>query len=377
MAMSTTLDTSGDIFSAKRRLSRGHGHGRAKGRSRKVRTLMNRINSTSDELDAEILEELREERADVIRAMIADREWETHFQPIVDLRSGDAIGTEALSRFSDRSLRAPDEWFAEAAEVGLGIDLEVAALDSALEQLPQLPSGLYLSLNASVETIMSDDFESRLDDVPAERIVLELTEHTEVTDYANFAQGLESLRSQGVRLAVDDTGAGFSSLQHVLNLRPDIIKLDVGLTRGIDRDPARRALGRALLTFGLDAYDASIVAEGIETEGELEVLRGARMSVRPRLLPGAPRPLDPGAEHSRSAAPPCGCGPRLGGRPPPPDARAARRPRGGRDRAAQREGRRDRRSNEARLGGSSRRPERRVTRAPSSVGAGRVGRTGH
>ncbi len=234
---------------------------------------MNRINRSSDELDAEILEELREERADLIRAMIADREWETHFQPIVDLKSGDAIGTEALSRFSDRSVRAPNEWFAEAAEVGLGIDLEVAALDSALEQLPQLPSGLYLSLNASVETIMSDDFESRLDDVPAERIVLELTEHTEVTDYANFAQGLESLRSQGVRLAVDDTGAGFSSLQHVLNLRPDIIKLDVGLTRGIDRDPARRALGRALLTFGLDAYDASIVAEGIETEGELEVLR--------------------------------------------------------------------------------------------------------
>ena len=267
--MSTTLDTSGDIFSAKRRLSRG----RAKARSRKARTLMNRINRSSDELDAEILEELREERADLIRAMIADREWETHFQPIVDLKSGDAIGTEALSRFSDRSVRGPNEWFAEAAEVGLGIDLEVAALDSALEQLPQLPSGLYLSLNASVETIMSDDFESRLDDVPAERIVLELTEHTEVTDYANFAQGLESLRSQGVRLAVDDTGAGFSSLQHVLNLRPDIIKLDVGLTRGIDRDPARRALGRALLTFGLDAYDASIVAEGIETEGELEVLR--------------------------------------------------------------------------------------------------------
>lgn len=271
MAMRSTLETSGDIFSAKRRPSRGHGRGKVRGR--KVRTLMNRVNGSSDELDAEILEELREERADLIRAMIADREWETHFQPIVDLRSGNAIGTEALSRFADGSARAPDEWFAEAAEVGLGIDLEVAALDSALEQLPQLPSGLYLSLNASVETIMSDDFESRLDDVPAERIVLELTEHTEVSDYANFAQGLETLRSQGVRLAVDDTGAGFSSLQHVLNLRPDIIKLDVGLTRGIDRDPARRALGRALLTFGLDAYDASIVAEGIETEGELEVLR--------------------------------------------------------------------------------------------------------
>jgi EAL domain-containing protein (putative c-di-GMP-specific phosphodiesterase class I) len=270
--MSTTLDMTGDMFSrSRRRLSRGHG--RQKVRSRKMRALIEHVNGFSDELDAEILEELREERTQLIRATISNRSWETHFQPIVDLRSGEAIGTEALSRFSDGSARAPDEWFAEAAEVGLGIELEVAALDSALEHLPQLPSHLYLSLNASVETIMSEDFESRLDDVPAERIVLELTEHTQVNDYANFGRGLESLRSQGVRLAVDDTGAGFASLQHVLNLQPDVIKLDVGLTRGIDRDPARRALGRALLTFGLDAYDASIVAEGIETEGELEVLR--------------------------------------------------------------------------------------------------------
>jgi EAL domain-containing protein (putative c-di-GMP-specific phosphodiesterase class I) len=269
--MSATLDMNGDMFSRGRRmLSRVNGH--SKIRTRRMRALIDHVNGSSD-LDAEILEELREERVRLIRATIANRNWEMHFQPIVDLKSGDAIGTEALSRFADRSTRAPDEWFAEAAEVGLGIELEVAALDSALEQLPQLPSNLYLSLNASVETIMSDDFAARIGDVPAERIVLELTEHTEVGDYANFGRGLESLRSQGVRLAVDDTGAGFASLQHVLNLQPDVIKLDVGLTRGIDRDPARRALGRALLTFGLDAYDASIVAEGIETEGELEVLR--------------------------------------------------------------------------------------------------------
>jgi EAL domain-containing protein (putative c-di-GMP-specific phosphodiesterase class I) len=265
--MSTTLDMNGDLFSNRRRLSRGHGQPKARHRMARW------INGSPEELDAEIVEELREERTNLIRATIANRNWETHFQPIVDLQRGNAIGTEALSRFADGSVRAPDEWFAEAAEVGLGVELEVAALDSALEQLPQLPSGLYLSLNASVETIMSDDFESRLDDVPAERIVLELTEHTRVNDYANFGRGLASMRSQGVRLAVDDTGAGFASLQHVLNLQPDIIKLDVGLTRGIDKDPARRALGRALLTFGLDAYDASIVAEGIETEGELEVLR--------------------------------------------------------------------------------------------------------
>ncbi len=270
--MSTTLDMNGDMFGkSRRRFSRGNG--RAKLRTRKFRGLIDGVNGSSEELDAEILEELREERIDLIRATIAHRSWETHFQPIVDLKSGNAVGTEALSRFVDGSVRAPDEWFAEAAEVGLGIELEVAALDSALEQLPRLPSDLYLSLNASVETIMSDDFASRIDGVPAERIVLELTEHTRVNDYAKFGQGIGSLRRQGVRLAVDDAGAGFSSLQHVLNLRPDVIKLDIGLTRGIDKDPARRALGRALLTFGLDAYDASIVAEGIETEGELEVLR--------------------------------------------------------------------------------------------------------
>ncbi len=218
-------------------------------------------------------EELQDQRTNFIRTTIAKRSWETHFQPIVDLRSGGAVGAEALSRFVQGPTRAPDKWFDEAASVGLGVELEVAALDTALEQLPRLPSKLYLSVNASVETIMSPDFADVLSDVPAERIVLELTEHTQVTDYVQFEQGIATLRSQGVRLAVDDTGAGFASLQHVLNLRPDVIKLDIALTRGIDRDPARRALGRALLSFGLDAYNASIVAEGIETEGELEVLR--------------------------------------------------------------------------------------------------------
>ena len=76
-----------------------------------------------------------------------------------------------------------------------------------------------------------------------------------------------------MKLAIDDTGAGNSGLEHILRLKPDIIKLDIGLTRGIDKDPARRALGRALLTFGFDAYGATFVAEGIETQGEFDTLR--------------------------------------------------------------------------------------------------------
>ena len=104
--------------------------------------------------------------------------------------------------------------------------------------------------------------------------MLELTEHDRIDDYELFGQAASELRSHGVRLAVDDAGAGFSSFRHILNLRPDIIKLDIGLTRGIDGDPARRALGSAMLAFGLDAFGAAIVAEGIETEGEFKTLRG-------------------------------------------------------------------------------------------------------
>jgi EAL domain-containing protein (putative c-di-GMP-specific phosphodiesterase class I) len=251
-------------------------------------------------------ERRREQSEELIRLTIAHRTLETHFQPIVNLNSGGAVGTEALARFVQPPFRSPDLWFAEAASVGLGVELELIALELALEQLHRLPSGLYLSLNASVETIMSEQFQSSLSDAPAERLVLELTEHSEVDDYASFERSIHHLRSKGVRLAVDDAGAGFASFRHILNLQPDVIKLDIGLTRGIDSDPARRALGRALLSFGMDAYNASIVAEGIETKDEFNTLRALGFSAgqgfylgRPgrlplqRPAPMAPAPLRP------------------------------------------------------------------------------------
>ncbi len=216
---------------------------------------------------------LWEERRELIRVTIANQSFDMVFQPIVDLKGGTAVGAEALSRFPNGPVRAPDEWFAEAAAVGLGVELELTALRLALEQLGRLPAGLYLSLNASIEAVMSDEFRASMNGVPAERVVLELTEHTEVQDYTLFRQTLEELRSKGLRLAVDDAGAGYSSFRHILNLQPDVIKLDIGLTKGIDRDPARRALGSALLAFGLEAYNASVVAEGIETEGEFRTLQ--------------------------------------------------------------------------------------------------------
>ena len=243
-----------------------------------------------------------EQRAEVVRDAIANRSFETHFQPIVDLRTGEPIGAEALSRFAQLPVKAPDKWFAEAASLGMGVELELIALESALEQLHLLPTSVYLSLNASVETMMTDRFQEVIADVASERIVLELTEHTKVVDYSGLAQKIERVRSAGVRVAVDDAGAGYSGLAHILNLKPDVIKLDISLTRGIDKDPARRALGRALLSFGLDAYNASLVAEGIETEGEYETLRSLGCPCGQGFFLGRPALLP--AQRSMRAAPP-------------------------------------------------------------------------
>jgi len=265
--MRTPSPTAGDFFIGRKgTLSRGMERMR-------LSSLRSRPSGRRLKHDGTEAERLHEQRDRLIRGTIANRSLETHFQPIVDLKSGRAVGSEALARFAQQPIRPPDVWFAEAASVGLGIELELTALDLALEQLHRLPTGLYLSLNASAETIMTERFRSVLADVPAERIVLELTEHSPVDDYLQFERSIQDLRSRGVRLAVDDAGAGFSSFHHILDLRPDVIKLDIGLTRGIDRDPARQALGRALLAFGLETYNTTIVAEGIETEGELATLR--------------------------------------------------------------------------------------------------------
>jgi len=276
-----------DVFMSKKRgVFRGLGRHRAATRG----TGRTGVPTRRDQKSAEIR---REQREEVIRHIITNRSLVTHFQPIVDLRSGRSIGAEALSRFGQLPVRTPDMWFAEAASVGLGVELELTAIEIALEQLHLVPASVYVSLNASIETMVTDRFKEIIADVAAERIVLELTEHTKVSSYSLLEQRIEHVRSRGVRLAVDDAGSGYSGLTHILNLKPDVIKLDIALTRGIDKDPARRSLGRALLSFGLDAYNASLVAEGIETKGELETLRSLGCPLGQGFFLGRPALLTP------------------------------------------------------------------------------------
>jgi PAS domain S-box-containing protein len=214
------------------------------------------------------------------------------FQPIIELATGKTVGAEALARFPAQPDRPPEEWFADAADVGLGVELELAAIRAAVAQLDALPAGTHLSLNAGPDTVISPQLHQLLRTAPTNRLVVELTEHIAVADYCALTDALDALRGRGVRLAVDDAGSGFSSLQHILNLKPDIIKLDRALVDTIDTDPARRALARSLLTFA-NEIGAQVIAEGVENLREQTVLRrlGVRYGQGFHLGPPGPIPL--------------------------------------------------------------------------------------
>lgn len=193
------------------------------------------------------------------------------YQPIYGLAENEVVGVEALARFPDCSTRGPDKWFAEAAEIGLAEDLELLAVRCALRGLKLLPDDVYLAINVSPDVFVSNAIHELLEEIPPGRVVLEITEHAAIVDIAQFRQALSPLRAK-VRIAVDDAGAGYSGLRQILDLEPDIIKLDMSLTTGINSDPARAALGGALVTFS-KKIGARIVAEGVESAEELDTLR--------------------------------------------------------------------------------------------------------
>ncbi|MFT5774228.1 EAL domain-containing protein [Hyphomonas sp.] len=214
----------------------------------------------------------RTEQCRRIEDVLAREAFSIVYQPIFDLGKMAPVGYEALSRFTDEPKRTPDIWFNEAAEVGLSETLEIAALKRALAILPDLGADQYLSVNASPELIITEAFANLLANQPLYRILLEITEHAQVEDYELLLQALEPLRRRGLKLAIDDAGAGYSSLRHIVKLQPDIVKLDMSLTRDVDTDAARRALVGALMFYARET-SAQVIAEGIETQAEFDTLK--------------------------------------------------------------------------------------------------------
>jgi EAL domain-containing protein (putative c-di-GMP-specific phosphodiesterase class I) len=227
----------------------------------------------------------REQTRVRIHEIIEEHRFHPVFQPIVDLRTGSVFGYEALTRFDDG--RRPDLRYADAHAVGLGPQLELVTALAAIRAAESLPDDVGLSVNLSPAAIL-EGHAATLVSAAGRPITVEITEHAEIENYPAVRRALSAV--DGLRVSIDDAGAGFASLRHILELQPDVVKLDIGIVRGIDADPARQALAAGLRHFS-GLTDTVLIAEGVETEAEAEALRRLDIEFAQGYLYGRPEPL--------------------------------------------------------------------------------------
>ncbi len=229
--------------------------------------------------------------------LLAERAFSPVFQPIVELQTREVVGYEALTRFD--SGQRPDLCFRDAWEVGLGPELELSTLAASIEEARALPAGRWLNLNVGprlLDDATSLDRLLRRSDRP---IVLEITEHEAVADYAALRDAVRSL-GHDVWLAVDDAGAGIANFGHIVELRPDFVKLDISLVRGVNADVGRQALVIAMHHFARTA-GCHLVAEGIEQEQEAETLHSLGVEYGQGYWLGRPAPAATWATPTRGS----------------------------------------------------------------------------
>jgi EAL domain-containing protein (putative c-di-GMP-specific phosphodiesterase class I) len=222
------------------------------------------------------------------------------FQPIIDLTRGTVVGYEALTRFDGYPVSSPEDWFSAARRIGRSATLEAMTLRKALSARDDLPPNTFLAINVGPDVL---DHPEVLKVLSSQRnlsgVVIELTEHTRIDSYVSLEPALNRLRSAGAMLAIDDAGAGYAGLQHLITIRPHIIKLDRNLICGIDRDETKRALVEMIGTFA-SRIDAWVLAEGIEHVGELDAVISLDVPMAQGYLLG--RPEAPWAEIDRRGA---------------------------------------------------------------------------
>jgi EAL domain-containing protein (putative c-di-GMP-specific phosphodiesterase class I) len=219
-----------------------------------------------------------------------------NYQPVVNLRTGGLAGYEALTRFSDQPGWTTEEIFREAHHAGLGVDIELHTARLAVKgfspEMSRSP-GTYLAVNASPGLLHRPELLEVLSQLPAERVVVEITEQRQFDSYDQLRETVRLVHDRGMRVAVDDTGSGFASLQRLVDVRPEIVKVDRTLTGQIDTDAPRRAMVTAIRHFA-DDMGITVVAEGIEREEQLIVLRDIGVDCGQGYLLGRPAPLPVG-----------------------------------------------------------------------------------
>jgi EAL domain-containing protein (putative c-di-GMP-specific phosphodiesterase class I) len=220
------------------------------------------------------------ERAEQIRGLILGEKLVTRYEPIVELASGEALGFEALTRGPEGGpLYTPERLFAQAAEADLTFELDCLCRRVAFENSSCLPRRKKLFLNclpASIgdPNLRGEGLLANLDkyQLGPDELVIEISERESIENFAIFREVRDVYRELGVQIAVDDAGAGYASLEAIMEIAPDYMKADMTLVRGIDTDPPRREVLNGLRGVA-ERIGAEVIAEGIETDEELRVVR--------------------------------------------------------------------------------------------------------
>lgn len=202
-----------------------------------------------------------------VHAVLDQDAFTVVYQPIFSLDMHAVIAVEALTRVAAEPARSPDQWFRAAHAQGIGVELELAAIRKALEGAAGVPPDIEVTVNLSAVTLTHPDLPEILR-AAGRSVVLELTEHDVIGNYQVVRERLADLRGPGVRIAVDDAGAGAASLRHIVQLEPDVIKLDASLSRGVATSGVQEALGKALIDFAT-GIGAQLVVEGVEDRRDL------------------------------------------------------------------------------------------------------------
>jgi diguanylate cyclase (GGDEF)-like protein len=216
-----------------------------------------------------------------LNKILEDKSITTLYQPIVNLKNGEVLGYEALSRGPLNSpLFSPDKLFKTAEDCNLLWDLEQLCRTKALENSYSLEKDKFLFLNVD-PLIMKDpkfkqgftkEFLQKHNIVP-ESIIFEITERTSISDYKGFKNVINNYVDQGYKIAIDDIGSGYSGLTTLAEVRPHYIKIDMELIRDIDKDNFKQALIKTFVTLA-ENTNMKLIAEGIETKDELRTLIG-------------------------------------------------------------------------------------------------------
>jgi PAS domain S-box-containing protein len=227
----------------------------------------------------------REATIKKIRELIDHERFHPVYQPVIEVRSRAIVGYEALTRFEDGV--APDVHFAEAHLVGLQEELDVACAKRAIAAARTLDPGLWLSINLSPSTLIEGHAHDLVSG-SARPIAFEITEHVKIDDYDQLRRAVRE--AGGSDIFVDDAGAGYAGLQHILQLNPDLVKLDISMVHGVDVDIARQALVSGMCHFASQA-GIILLAEGVETSAEFETLKTLGVELAQGYYLGKPQPL--------------------------------------------------------------------------------------